>query len=258
MPQPSDGHRVGLAVGPSVPLMMRGGQRVAAWEPETMPAVDPTFLDLLGGLYAKDKLLGPALADGIKSDAMSASLLGGDGRPGNQPRPGNGFRTLAETAGKLLAAPDGARVAVMELTGWDTHVGQGTDDGRLAPALSGLSDGLLAMRVALGDAWRQTLVLAVTEFGRTVAENGTKGTDHGTGTAALVLGGAIRGGRVVGQWPGLAPARLYQNRDLMPTTDLRALLKAALQGQYGIGTQALGTNVFPDSADVAPLQGIWA
>jgi uncharacterized protein (DUF1501 family) len=259
LPQPSSGRRLGLAVGPSVPLIMRGGQRVAAWEPETMPPLDPTFLDLLGGLYRRDALLGPALADGIKSDAMSAALLGdGTGRKGSPTRPGNGFRMLAETAGKLLAAPEGARVAVMELTGWDTHTGQGTSQGRLAQALSGLGDGLIALKDTLGPIWRDTLVLAVTEFGRTVAENGTNGTDHGTGTAALVLGGAVRGGRVVTQWPGLAPSQLYQARDLMPTTDLRALLKAALQEQYGVGTAALASKVFPDSAAVAPLQGLLA
>ena len=257
LPQPGNGRRLGLAVGPSVPLIMRGTQRIVAWEPETLPALDPTFLDLLGGLYRGDALLGPALADGIKSDAMSTELLGGvAGRKSSATKPGNGFVTLAATAGKLLAAPEGARVAVMELTGWDTHTGQGTSEGRLAQALSGLGGGLLALKEALGPVWRDTLVLAVTEFGRTVAENGTKGTDHGTGTAALVLGGALNGGRVLTRWPGLATAQLFQARDLMPTTDVRALLKAALQAQYGIGAQALADKVFPDSAGVRPLDGL--
>jgi uncharacterized protein (DUF1501 family) len=259
LPQPADGHRLGLAVGPSVPLILRGPQRIAAWAPETMPELDPTFLDLLGRLYAKDPLLGPALADGIKSQGMSDALLGSvKGGKRAATRPGGGFAALAATAGKLLAAPDGARVAVMELTGWDTHAGQGTDKGRLANALTGLAAGLLALKDALGEAWRDTAVLAVTEFGRTVAENGTNGTDHGTGTAALVLGGRVRGGRVVTQWPGLAPAKLYQARDLMPTADLRGLLKAALQAQYGAGAPALGTKVFPDSTDVKPIEGLFS
>jgi len=259
LPQPADGRRLGLAVGPSVPLILRGTQRIAAWEPETMPGLDPTFLDLLGGLYAHDPLLGPALADGIKSQAMSNALLGSvGGRKQNATRPGAAFATLAETAGKLLAAPDGARIAVMELTGWDTHVGQGTVQGRLANALAGLAEGLLALKTALGPAWRDTAVLAVTEFGRTVAQNGTNGTDHGTGTAALVMGGAVRGGRVVAQWPGLSQAKLYQARDLLPTADLRGLLKAALQAQYGVGTQALAAKVFPDSANVKPIDGLFA
>jgi uncharacterized protein (DUF1501 family) len=259
LPQPAEGRRLGLAVGPSVPLILRGAQRIAAWAPETMPALDPTFLDLLGSLYARDPLLGPALADGIRSEAMSNALLGSvDGRKRAATRPGTGFAMLAATAGKLLAPQDGARIAVMELTGWDTHTGQGTVQGRLANALSGLAAGLVALKDALGPAWRDTAVLAVTEFGRTVAENGTNGTDHGTGTAALVLGGAVRGGRVVTQWPGLAPAKLYQARDLLPTADLRGLLKAALQAQYGLGSAALGTKVFPDSTAVKPIDGLFS
>ena len=258
LPQPGDGRRLGLAVGPSVPLILRGTQRIAAWEPETMPPLDPTFLDLVGALYVHDKLLGPALADGIRSKSMSDTLLGSvDGKNSRATKPGAGFAALAEAAGKLLAAQDGARVAVMELTGWDTHTAQGTVQGRLAQALSGLGAGLLALKDALGPTWRETAVLAVTEFGRTVAENGTNGTDHGTGTAALVLGGRVAGGRVVTQWPGLAQAKLFQARDLMPTADLRALLKAALQAQYGLGTDALGAKVFPDSGTVKPMPGLF-
>ena len=258
LPQPGDGRRLGLAVGPSVPLILRGAQRIAAWEPETLPALDPTFLDLLGVLYQRDPLLGPALADGIKSQAMSDALLGSvGGRKAQATKPGAGFALLAETAGKLLAAPDGARVAVMELTGWDTHTGQGTVQGRLAQALGGLAEGLVALKGALGPAWRDTAILAVTEFGRTVAQNGTNGTDHGTGTAGLLLGGRVRGGRIVADWPGLAPGKLYQARDLKPTADLRGLLKAALQAQYGVGTAALASKVFPDSAGVKPIDGLF-
>src|SRR5205807_282895 len=133
---------------------------------------------------------------------------------------------------------------------------QGSTKGRLFDTLAGLADGLVALQDALGAAWRDSVVVVITEFGRTVATNGTGGTDHGTATTAWLLGGAVDGGRVIADWPGLAPGQLHHGRDLKPTADLRALLKAVLQPQLQLSTDALGRNVFPDSAAIKPLPGV--
>jgi uncharacterized protein (DUF1501 family) len=155
-----------------------------------------------------------------------------------------------------MAAAAGPRIAVLEAYGWDTHVGQGTDKGRLVLALGELAGGLTALAAGLGPAWRDTVVLVVTEFGRTVAMNGTGGSDHGTATVALLLGGAVAGGRVAGHWPGLAGDRLYQGRDLAPTTDLRAVAKAVLTRHLGLPAEAVERSVFPGSAGVAAMPGL--
>jgi len=264
-PQPRDGRRLGLAVGGAVPLLMRGPIPVASWEPQALPAVDPSFLDLLAAMYRHDPVFGPALSEAIKSEAMTAAALGeevgDDGKPAKRMAAKRGvgpkaFKALASAAGKLLAAPDGARVAALDMGGWDTHANQGSTKGRLFDNLAGLADGLVAFKEALGPVWRDTAIVVVTEFGRTVRVNGTNGTDHGTATVAFALGGAVKGGRIVADWPGLADAQLYQNRDLKPTTDVRCLLKAVLQPQLQLSTDVLGRNVFPDSATVRPLSDV--
>jgi uncharacterized protein (DUF1501 family) len=162
---------------------------------------------------------------------------------------------LTEPVGKLLAAPAGARVAVFELGGWDTHANQGALTGRLAVQLRNLAEGLNTLKQAMGESWRRTMTVVVTEFGRTVAINGTGGTDHGTGSAVLVLGGAIEGGRVLGRWPGLDPRNLLDGRDLMPTTDTRSIFKAALTDHLGIPAAEVDKVVFPGRA-VAALREI--
>ena len=152
----------------------------------------------------------------------------------------------------LLAAADGPRVAALELGGWDSHANQ---NAMLQDLLGTLDKGLAVLRASMGDAWAQTAVLVMTEFGRPVRVNGTAGTDHGTGTVAFVLGGAVAGGRVVADWPGLAETQLYENRDLMPTTDTRAVAKGLLAQHLGFGPGALEAT-FPGSGAVAPLSGL--
>ncbi len=162
------------------------------------------------------------------------------------------FPSLARTAGRLLAAPDGPRIAALEVGGWDTHAGQMR---RLDGPLPQLDAGVLALKEGLGDAWRDSVVLVMTEFGRTVRINGTGGTDHGTGTVAFLAGGAVRGGRVGGTWPGLAQAKLLEDRDLDPTTDLRGLANGVLRTHLGIGPVALG-GIFPGSSSAEPVGGL--
>ncbi len=108
----------------------------------------------------------------------------------------------------------------------------------------------------MGDAWSETVVAVVTEFGRTARINGTEGTDHGTGTVALLIGGALKGGRVIADWPGLKPADLYEGRDLKPTTDLRAVLKGVLRDHLRVDERALADAVFPGSEAVKPMDGL--
>ena len=153
-----------------------------------------------------------------------------------------------DATARFLTADNGPRIAVLEAGGWDTHQNQGAATGGLANRLAGLDDGLAALRDGLGSTWSDTVVAVVTEFGRTVHVNGTRGTDHGTATAAILIGGAVNGGRVLADWPGLRKADLYEGRDLMPTTDARSLFKGILADHLEVPNSLLERSVFPDSA----------
>ena len=178
------------------------------------------------------------------------------GRP-VAPRPA-GMRQAAEGAARLLAANDGPRIAALVFDGWDTHAGEGGATGRLMQLLGGLDSAIAAFETGLGPAWRETVIVAITEFGRTAHINGTNGTDHGTGTVAFLAGGAVAGGRVVADWPGLKPARLYEGRDLAPTTDLRAVLKGVLADHLGLSPAVLAQAVFPGTQTLRPMRGLIA
>jgi len=247
--------RIGLAVGETVPLLLRGATPVSSWAPQNLPGVDEDFLTRLAALYRHDPLLGPAIREGVAAQRMNDSVLG-EGAKAAPGGPRVMLKAAANAVGKLLADPRGPRVAVLEVGGWDTHANQGVKDGRLAGNLAMLDDGLAGLKTALDASWRDTAVLVVTEFGRTAAPNGTNGTDHGTGGIAFVAGGAVAGGRVVTRWPGLARSRLFEGRDLAPTTDLRAIAKALLVGHLGIDTASVDRVVFPNSGNVAALTGL--
>jgi uncharacterized protein (DUF1501 family) len=253
--------RIGLAVGQSIPLVLRGPTQVASWAPTKMQEADESFLSLVQTVYQNDKRLSAALADGIRATAAADQMLGADKDPmadGTMAGPGayKGQKMLAEAAGKMLADPNGPRIAVFDAQGWDTHAGQGAAKGRLANALGGLSASLVALRESLGPAWKDTVVLMATEFGRTAHANGTNGTDHGTGTVSLLAGGAVSGGKVMGQWPGLSETQLYQSRDLMPTTDLRAVMKTVLYEHLRVPRDRLENAVFPNSGDARFINGV--
>lgn len=242
MPQ-GGASRPGLAVGVDVPLLLRGPVRVGSYAPPGNAQVETDTLAHLAALHRADPLLGPAFAEGLRARGFSAAVLAGTAPPpGNR----NGFVALAGAAGRLMAAADGPRVAAMELGGWDTHAGQA---GRLNAVLGELDQGLDALRLGLGEAWTRTAVLVATEFGRTVRVNGTNGTDHGTGGVAFILGGAVAGGRVLANWPGLAD--LFENRDLAPTMDLRSLAKGLLRDHLRLPASALA-QAFPGSEGAPP------
>lgn len=236
-----------VAFSPGLPLLLRGATRVGTWLPDMALHPDMELYRAIADMSHDDPLLGPAVAEGLRERGFSDAAMAGAPRPR-----GFGFATLAGAAGKLLAAPGGPRLAALEAGGWDTHVAQAR---RLAAPLRTLDEGLMALKAGLGDAWAETAVLVITEFGRTARVNGTSGTDHGTGTIAFLLGGSVAGGQVRANWPGLTPANLFENRDLAPTTDLRAVAKGVLAAHLGLNPAALA-KVFPDSADAPPLGGL--
>ena len=241
-----------IAVGASVPLVLRGPHAVANWAPHGFAEPQEALYQQVLALNHADPITGPAIAAGMRDRGFGAQVMGSDMT--DEPKGGArfAFPALASAAGAMLKAADGPRIAALELGGWDTHTAQ---NNRLAQPLTQLDTGLDALRTAMGDAWGKTVVLVMTEFGRTARMNGTNGTDHGTATVAFVAGGAVAGGRVVTNWPGLAPGQLFENRDLAPTTDLRSVATGLIGPHLALSPSAL-TTVFPGGAPVQPLRGL--
>lgn len=246
---PDGGARLGLAVGPGVPLIMKGDAPIRTWAPTQLPPADGDFLDRLAALYQGDKLFFAALAEARRSAAGTTAME----RDGLKRNPRQAFVQLANAAGSLLAQPDGPRVAVLDAGGFDTHVAQ---PARLEFVFGILAAGLGEIGTQLRPVWDRTAVLVVSEFGRTVAANGGGGTDHGTGGLALLMGGAVAGGRVAGDWPGLAERHLFERRDLRATTDYRGLFKGVLRDHLGIAEAYLEDRVFPESRGARPMAGL--
>ena len=244
----------GLAIGPTTPLVLRGAAPTMAWAPAALPqAADDTAMRLVELYRHRDPALATALSQGLQLDKQAQ----GDDM---KPKPGTGgagaMKLVARGAAKLMSADDGPRIAALAFDGWDTHANEGGATGRLAQLLGGLDGALAEFETGLGERWRDTVVVVTTEFGRTARINGTEGTDHGTGTVALLVGGAVKGGRVISDWPGLKPANLYEGRDLAPTTDLRAVIKGVLHDHLGVADRVLAEAVFPDSAPVKAMKGL--
>jgi uncharacterized protein (DUF1501 family) len=254
--------RAAFAVGPVTPLIVRGSAPILPWTPPRLPpATDDTVTRLLDLYRHTDPALARVLEERM---GLAAIARAGDMDMGQaKANPGGGLAQVrsyfAESAGaaaKFLAQPGGPRIGALAFDGWDTHADEGEVSGRLANLLGALDGAIAAIETQMGGAWRETVVALVTEFGRTARINGTQGTDHGTATVALLAGGALKGGRVIADWPGVAEAKLYENRDLMATTDLRAVMKGLLRDHVRVRDDALATSVFPDSAAVKPMTGL--
>jgi uncharacterized protein (DUF1501 family) len=255
-----------FAVGPVTPLVVRGPAPVMSWAPQRLlPASDDTQMRLLDLYRHTDAKLARALegrrdlASLTPSGAMAPlsereeeAALAGIARLREY------VATVAGSAARYLAQPDGPRVGAASVVGWDTHINEGAANGQLAGLLGVLDVAIAAIEKAMGEAWSETVVAIVTEFGRTARINGNDGTDHGTGTVAVLVGGALQGGRVIADWPGLKAADLYQGRDLKPTIDLRAVLKGVLKDHLRVDDRALAATVFPGSDDVKPMAGLFA
>jgi uncharacterized protein (DUF1501 family) len=259
-----------FGVGPVTPLVVRGPAPVLPWAPRRItPAADDTIARLVE-LYRHTDA---PFARVLEGRARLAALAARTGIVEKPPGPIAGpyltqasyvaqlrtyFSAVVGTAAQYLAQPDGPRVGALALDGWDTHYDEGIATGQLAQLLGALDGALAAVKDNMGAVWRETVVVLITEFGRTARINGSKGTDHGTATVALAVGGALKGGRIVADWPGLRSANLLEDRDLKPTIDLRAILKGLLRDHLGADERLLAADVFPGSGQIKPMSGLVA
>lgn len=276
---------VAMGLGPTLTLSLRGDVPVGSWSPPSAPRATPDTLQRLAKLYARDPKLAPALKKGLSAEALG-SLMPGMGAPAAMASPKGGmtaltanggreegfgnaisFQQYAKAAAAFLSTPNGPRIVTIDYGNWDSHAnqnqrtvrsgGNGNYGGQFAEMYLGLDRGIAALKAGMAKAvWDKTAVLMVTEFGRTVKINGTGGTDHGTGGAAFLLGGAVKGGRVLADWPGLKASDMLDGRDLKPTTDLRAVAKGVLRAHLGVPDAALDTAIFPGSASAKPIDGL--
>jgi uncharacterized protein (DUF1501 family) len=229
--------RPAIAFSPAVPMALRGAADVTTYAPSALPPAADDLMRRVEQLYAQDPQLHALWSSALEARGMAGDMQARERR--------QGAAALGRMAAGFLARADGPRIAMIETSGWDTHSGQ---NARLAGQLKAL-DGLIAgLHEGLGAAWSQTVILVATEFGRTVAANGTGGTDHGTGAAALLLGGAVQGGRIVADWPGLAPSNLHEGRDLRPTLALDGLVAAVCAETFDLDPERTGRVLFPDAA----------
>ena len=234
----------GIAVAATVPMALRGRIEVASYAPSALPDASDDLLARVTSLYASDPQLHGLWEQAIATRALTGDLAADNGR--------NAAATGA-LAARLIAPADGARIAMVETGGWDTHAQQ---RGRLAGQLRGLDAMIGALKTGLGPVWADTMVLVATEFGRTVTVNGTGGTDHGTASAAMLFGGGVKGGRVLADWPGLATASLYEGRDLRPTTSLDGFIAGATAGHFGIDPARMTAALFANAGPVKAIEGL--
>ncbi len=239
-----------VSIGPGQPLILRGtSERTTTWSPRVFAEASEDTVRRLLSLYADDPMLKGALAA-----AIEANIVAGGGTSAKAARSNaEEYSDMMEAAGRFLAQPDGPEIAVVSFEGWDTHTAQ---NATLRTRLAALDTGVEALRTVLGPAWDKTAILAISEFGRTVRVNGGQGTDHGTAGLAILVGGAVKGGRIIGDWPGLAPTALFENRDLAPTLEARTVFKGLLRDHLGWDARKLDTSVFPDSAAAKAMGGL--
>jgi uncharacterized protein (DUF1501 family) len=267
------GGESGVALAQNVPLVLRGSAEVASWSPSVLPDLDDDTMRRIADRYASDPLLARRLAEALAAGSLAAPEASSH-KPGASPQMGGDdagdgaamsplvrstagrYTETVRTAAGFLRRDDGPAVAVFDTTGWDTHFNEGGAQGQLRTRLSVLDASLRTLKESLAEVWPRTVVLLATEFGRTAAANGTRGTDHGTASAAFLLGGAVAGGRMLADWPGLSVHALYQQRDLKPTLDLRSVMKSVLHDHLQIAASALDKDVFPGSNAAPYLNGL--
>ncbi|MFA4893330.1 DUF1501 domain-containing protein [Brevundimonas sp.] len=238
----------GLSIGAQTPLILRGAAATSSWSPGGQVTGQDRIAALLQDLYVEDPLLGNSLARGLETDAMAMTVGGGT------PLRRNDVNGLGQAVARLMTGEQGADVVALSVDGWDTHARQ---NAQLQIRLTGLDQVVGGLREGLGEQWADTVVVIATEFGRTARANGTQGTDHGTASALLLAGGALKPGGLIGDWPTLADNRLFEGRDLAPTLDVRSVFKGVLRDHLGVDRAALDARVFPGSAAEAPaLDGL--
>lgn len=240
----------GIAMNNTVPLVLRGPKEVDTWAPSRLPDPSADLVARLERVYAGDPALAGALA---RARELHLGMAAPEGGAGMQAPERGALPPLTRKAAEFLAQPKGPQVAVLEIGGWDSHQNLASPKGPFVNNLRQLDESLMMLRELLSapaaqGSWGRTVVIVATEFGREVAVNGTLGTDHGTGGAAFVLGGAVKGGVVHADWPGLAPKDRFEGRDLRTTTDLRAVFKTVLADHLQVPRAALDSQVFPGTA----------
>jgi uncharacterized protein (DUF1501 family) len=273
-----------LSVGAQAPLILRGPIQAASWSPGGLEGRDERLPRLLADLYVNDPLLGPALASGLQTQSMAhaaaalataqaaeaappagemaqtdAMVAAASAKPPANPRANQeAAHTMGTTVAKFMTGPNGPQVVAISVDNFDTHANQGAGTGLLATRLAYLDNLIDGLSGGLGDEWRNTVIVVATEFGRTARVNGTGGTDHGTASTALVLGGGMKRGGIIGDWPTLQEAKLYENRDTAPTLDMRSLFKGVLSDHLRVDRRALDGAIFPDSQMAAVATGVVA
>lgn len=273
------GRNRGISVGPTAPLIMRGPVETASWSPGGGPEPDHRLPAILQDLYASDPQMAAALATGLQTDDLAKSVssevaqqMAAPAQPTADAQTMSGgaayapvlrqglpqARKLGMTLAAFMTAPDGKQVAAVSIDNFDTHANQGAAQGQLASRLAYLDAFIDGLAKGMGPAWDDTVVVVATEFGRTARMNGTKGTDHGTASSALLLGGGVRGRGLIGDWPTLRESALFEHRDTAPTMDMRSLFKGVLQDHLGLDSGRLDSVVFPESAKAPAAQGLVA
>lgn len=242
--QVMSGERSGIAIASGMPRSMTGAYTVQTWSPTQLGAVDDEYLQRLAALYRTDRVLQGRFEAALQQQDVVGEepMARGNARRG-------GITPLMQAAARILRTETGPNIAAVEFSGWDTHANQGMAGGALDRLLGQLAGGLAALRTEMGEAWNTTTVVVMTEFGRTARPNGTRGTDHGTAGAGFILGPKVARATVFSDWPGLSDRALFEGRDLKPTLDTRAVLKAAIAGTFDL-TPAQADRVFPGSAAV--------
>ena len=235
------GERSGIAIASGMPRSMTGSFSVETWSPAQLGQVDDAYLDRLGALYRTDR----ALQGAFEAALQQGNVVGEDPMAGRGAQRG-GVTPLMQAAARILRRETGPNVAAVEFSGWDTHANQGLAGGALDRLLGQLAGGLEAFRTEMGDAWKNTTVVVMTEFGRTARPNGTRGTDHGTAGAGFVIGPKLSRSAVFADWPGLGSRALFEGRDLSPTLDTRSVLKGAIAATFDLNA-AQADRVFPGS-----------
>ena len=231
------GERSGIAVAAGMPRSMMGTFEVQTWSPTQLGVVGDAFLERLATLYRSDRALQGRFEAALQQEELVGDMaMGGGGRR-------TGVAPILQAAATILRQENGPNVAALEFSGWDTHANQGLAGGPLDRLLGQLADGVLGFRRDMGEAWRDTTVVVMTEFGRTARPNGTRGTDHGTAGAGFVIGPRVARSIVHTDWPGLSERALFEGRDLAPTLDTRAVLKAIVAGTFDL-TSAQADRVF--------------
>jgi uncharacterized protein (DUF1501 family) len=250
--QVMSGTRTGIAIAAGMPLSLTGSYQVETWSPTQLGSVDDAFLERLAVLYRSDA----ALQNRFEAALQQQELVGEEAMARGNARRG-GVTPLMQAAARILRQDRGPNIAAMEFSGWDTHANQGMAGGALDRLLGQLAEGLVTFRNDMGTAWQNTTVVVMTEFGRTARPNGTRGTDHGTAGSGFVLGPRLAKSAIIADWPGLSSSALFESRDLKPTLDTRAVLKAAIAGAFDL-TPAQLDRVFPNSSSVRAVGGLMA